>query len=102
MPLSKSGVFTHKELDPNTILYEERGVDILSAYQKTIGVLSGTHALIDLSNEKNEDVNALGSVTYHCVDRTRKTVAKIPHNSFDKTDQKNMEDGAVGVLDMQA
>ena len=102
MPLSKSGVFTHKQLDPNIVPCEERGADILSSYHKTIGMLSGIYALIDLSDKRDDEVDAFGAVTHHCVDRKRTTVAKRPQNGFDKPYQDSMADGTVEVLDSRA
>ena len=65
-------------------------------------MLSGTYALIGLSHERDDEVDVTGSVIHHCVDRARTTVSKCPQNGVDKPYQDNMEDGAVGVLDMEA
>ena len=49
--LKESNVFTDDELNYNLILQNEPGVDLLRPHRKTIGVLAGDQAMIDLEDE---------------------------------------------------
>ncbi|KAL7530742.1 hypothetical protein ACHAXR_010378 [Thalassiosira sp. AJA248-18] len=53
--LRDSRIFTNAELSVNTILEQEKGVDILRPYRKTIGVLAGDTALVNLLEEEDGD-----------------------------------------------
>ena len=53
---SWSGVSTNMELDSNFIQSEEAGVNLLCLCHKTIDVLSGANALIDLSEARDNEL----------------------------------------------
>ena len=49
--LKESNVFTDDELNYNLILQSDLGVDLLRPHRKTIGVLAGVQAMIDIEDE---------------------------------------------------